>query len=129
MKRAGQATGASLARRAGAIQGRLRRPDMLRSDTQADEPGGNARQPRQPQEETQEKRRPGRSGRAQDGHDHALLDDDLEALDDAGRKLAPSLDPIEISHRHPPPGERRGKKVGGGHGILDGEVDADTAHG
>src|SRR5712692_12080059 len=118
MKRAGQSAGASLARLAGAIQGRLWRPDVLRPHAQSDEPGRNARKPGKMREQTQDEWRPGWARAAQHGPNDPPLDDDLEPLDDTRGELAPSLDPAQVIIRHSPLAQRRHEEIGAGHGIL-----------
>jgi hypothetical protein len=61
--------------------------------------------------------------------EHAAVDEDLSGLDAADGHLAAALDGLEVGFGDPPFAQRRGEAVGGGHGVLHGEVDADPAGG
>lgn len=58
-----------------------------------------------------------------------VLHEDLEALDYFGWPFAPRLDPGEGLFGDGLSEKRGGKEIGRGDGVLDGEIDADTAHG
>ena len=59
--------------------------------------------------------------------DDSVLDQDLEELGRLRGELAPFLDLIEVVRGHALLAEGDGEDVGGGDGVLDGEVDAHAA--
>src|SRR5579862_8736530 len=101
------------------MKGRLRfgsyvlGPHMLRPDPHAEEAGGDTAQPGPAAHQTQDERRLGRLAGAQVGGEDAVLDDDLEALNDSGGKQAAALDLVEVAQPRDALLEHRGEDVRG----------------
>src|SRR5215813_15612277 len=79
----------------------------------ADEPGGNAAEPRHSIQEPHDDGRP--HGRLAGEHatDDATLNEELNALRHASRKLPPALHVVKITEHHAPLTQREGETVGG----------------
>ena len=107
--------------------GAARRADVLGADAHADEPGGDAAQHGEAREEPQGQRRARRQTAAQHRGDDAALGHHLDPLGDAGGQETPPLDAREVLRRDAAGAERLREQVGGGHGVLHGQVDADAA--
>lgn len=79
-------------------------------------------------QESEEQGWPDRGGLAE-GQVEKEVDRHLEGLGDAGRSFAAMLDPGESEFGYDASFESRRENAGGGHCILNGEVDADAADG
>jgi hypothetical protein len=107
--------------------------DVFRAYAEAYEAGGGAAEERDSGKGEEDRVGAHGGGVAEEGHQHAVSHD-LERLGEAGGELAAVLDlfegefgdrgaAVEIGE------EGLGEDVGGGDGILDGEVDADASDG
>src|SRR5580658_141879 len=110
------------------MQGSSTAAHMLGPEAHADQPRGNAAQHR-PGAQQAKRQRQGRGigGAAEDPTDHAILDDELHALDDPRRQNAPLLDRAQALDRDRAAAERRRQDIRRRDRVLDGEVDADAA--
>ncbi len=100
---------------------------MLGSDPDADEARRKPSQVREAGHEPKRERKRELPGATQDQHsrDHPLLHQQLEALGDPGRQLAPALHLAQMPARQLPLAQRHGQNIGGRNRILDREVDPD----
>src|SRR5260221_6863596 len=101
---------------------------MLGAEADADEARGEAAQDVPAAQQPERQRQRQRPGAAEHAADDAVLDQQLHALDEARRRLAPTLHLIErLVADVAAAAQARHQDVGGGDRILDGEVDADAA--
>src|SRR5215813_1622922 len=98
-------------------------------DPDADESRGNSAEPRRSIQEPHDEGRP--HGRLTGEHatDDATLNEELNALRHASRKLPPALHVVKITEHHAPLTQREGETVGGSDRVLDRQIDAHTADG
>lgn len=89
---------------------------------------GNAAQQRPSAHQPQKQWQRGLLPSAQHAADHAILQEDLQALRKTGRQLPPPLHCAKVIGDDSPSPERGGQDVGRGDSILDGEIDPDTAY-
>src|SRR4029077_18179226 len=106
----------------------VRRLDMLGPESHAHHPCGDAAEDRREQDD-QLAHGPGEGEGLSSAAEHAAVDEDLGPLDAADGHLAALLHGAEIVLGDGSLLELGGEEVGGRHGVLDREVDADAAGG
>ena len=100
---------------------------MLGTESQSDEPRGDAAKQREPIEQPHCERRLHRRAALERPEDDVILQEDLHPLRDARRQLAPPLDGVQLRGRRRAVLKRAVKKVRRGDGILDREIDSHAA--
>ena len=103
--------------------------DVFGAEAEADEAGGDAAEEGPAVEETEGPSGSERFGTAEDAGDDVVLDDELKTLGGVRGKCSAPLDGFEIPCGESSVAKPRGEDVGGGDGILNREIDADTANG
>jgi hypothetical protein len=102
---------------------------VLREDTEPDQAGGDRLQDRVAAQRPQDQGWLGREAAGQQGGEEAVLDGALSPLDEHGRQHAAKLDPRQVPARQGSVPQGPGEEVGGGDGVVDGQVDADPTDG
>ena len=99
---------------------------MFGAKAEADYAGREPPQKRHPPQQPDRQRRRHLCGACQHASDHSILQDQLEPLRCARRKLAAALNGFEIPLRNRTLEKPRGENVRGGDRVLDREVDPDA---
>jgi hypothetical protein len=92
---------------------------MLGSDAHADEPARDPLEHRESGKEACHEWRAKRPPPIEHSCDHAVLDEDLDALSDPGRELAAPLERAEVLDRDAASTERGNEEIGRRDGVLD----------
>src|SRR5437773_2319184 len=103
--------------------------DVLGADPEADEPPRQAAEPGEARQQPHRRWGPQGTPALQHAPHDPVLDEHLDPLGHARGPLAAALHAREILGAHPSLAQRRRQQVGGGHRVLDREVDADAADG
>jgi len=101
---------------------------MFGAEAHADEARWNSPEQRIPIEEAHGTRDLDRSLRLQCPDENGVLHDHLHPLSDSGREFSAPLNRLQLRSRRDPALQRLVKQVRCGHGILNGEVDADATN-
>src|SRR3712207_468767 len=100
---------------------------MLRSDSKSDQPGRDPAQKREVRAQPDQERRRDRARTTQNPRDEPILNEDLNPLRDARRQLAPLLHLTQMDRGEAALTQGRSQPVRRGHGVLDRQIDADSA--
>jgi hypothetical protein len=105
-------------------------PHVLRADSHSNHTGRNPAHKREARQEFDRKGKNQsiRTATSEHAVDDAILNKQLHPLGEAGRQHAPLLHAAQVFDGYPPFTQRRRQQIRGSHRVLDGEVDADTAH-
>ncbi len=98
------------------------------AEAEPNQAGGESAQERQRPEKPQKQRRRQLSATVQNAANDAVLQNYLQPLRRPGRKIPVPLHRIEVLFGHRALKKARSQDIGGGNGVLHGEIDSNTTY-